>query len=165
MHSIQHSSVQRIGVIGVATTLFFLLACSSSRKSEAPTAPPAAETVRIVKGDPPAKSELAQLMREMTAFADTTGKRLSEGRDLLPFPEQFKKLKTAEATPGMVDRGTFDPFAQAWLHQLDSLYTTPKADRTNVFNDLIMACAGCHGQMCPGPLVRINKLSIPEDGE
>ena len=151
--------------MGAVAALFFLIACSSSRKAEAPPAPPAAGAVHIVKGEPPAKSGLAQLMREMTAFADTTGRRLREGGDLPPFPEQFKNLKTAEPTPGMVDRRVFDPYAEAWLHQLDLLYTAPTADRTNVFNDLIMACAGCHGQMCPGPLVRIKKLNIPEGGE
>lgn len=154
------------GMMGVVVTLLFLFACSSSRKSEAPPpATPPQGTVRIVKGEPPAKSELARLMREMTAFADTTGKHLSEGGGLPPFPERFKQLKTAEPTPGMVDRRIFDPYAEAWLHQLDLLYTAPTTDRTAVFNDLVMACAGCHGQMCPGPLVRIKKLSIPEGGE
>lgn len=160
-----HRTIPHFGIMGAVAALFFLIACSSSRKSEAPPAPPVAETVHIVKGEPPAKSELAQLMREMTAFADTTGKRLREGGELPPFPAQFKKLKTAEPTPGMVDRRIFDPYAEAWLHQLDLLYTAPKSDRTEVFNDLIMACAGCHGQMCPGPLVRIKKLNIPEGGE
>lgn len=118
-----------------------------------------------MKGEPPPTSELAQLMRAMTAFADTTGKRINGGGELPPFPEPFRKLKTAEATPGMVDHRVFDPFAQAWLHQLDSLYTTPKAGRAEVFNDLVQTCAGCHGQMCPGPLVRIKKLSITEEEE
>lgn len=155
-------------LVALLFLFLFLFACSSSRKSEAPTAAPAAPAagaVRIVKGEPPAKSELAQLMREMTAFADTAGKYINAGRELPPFPDQFKKLTTAEATPGMVDRRIFDPYAQGWLHQLDLLYTAPTAERAHVFNDLVMACAGCHGQMCPGPLVRIKKLSIPEGGQ
>lgn len=121
------------------------------------------ETARIEKGVPPAASPLALLMREMTTFADSTGKRIAAAEELLPYPEDFKALPTAEPTPDMVDRRTFDPYAQAWLHQLDRLYTAPTADRAEVFNDLVRTCAACHGQMCPGPLVRIKKLTISED--
>ena len=164
MRQFHPARIQRIAVIGLTATLVLLHACTS-RKPEVMAAVPAeapAETVRIVKADPLATSQLALLMREMTAFADSTGKRLATGKDLLPFPEHFKTLKTAEATPGMVDRKTFEPYAHGWLYQLDELYTVPTAERTGVFNALINGCAACHGQMCPGPLVRIKKLSIPE---
>lgn len=130
-----------------------LYACSS-RKAEA-------GQVQIVKGEPPATSELALMMRQMAAFADSTKVRLSANKDLLPFPEHFNQLNTAEPTPGMKDPHTFDPFARAWLHQLDSLYTTPTANRAEVYNALVQTCAGCHTTMCPGPLTRIKKLSLP----
>ena len=159
-----HRTNYQIAIMSIAATLIFVLACSSNRRAETPTARSLPEA-RIVKGGSPSTSELARLMRDMTAFADTTGKRLRGGGELPPFPEQFKKLKTAEPTPSMVDRRIFDPYAEAWLHQLDLLYTASKSDRTEVFNDMIMACSGCHGQMCPGPLVRIKKLNITEGGE
>lgn len=151
-------------VISLVATLILVFACTS-RKPEAVTEaePAPVETVHIVKGDPPATSELALLMREMTVFTDSTGKRLASGKDLLPYPEQFKTLKTAESTPGMVEHRTFDPFAHAWLNKLDALYTASASEKTGVFNAMVQTCAACHGQMCPGPLVRIKKLTIPED--
>ena len=164
MRQFRPARLQRLAVIGLTATLILLHACTS-RKPEVVAAVPAeapSETVRIVKAEPLATSELALLMREMTAFADSTGKRLASDKDLLPFPEHFKTLKTAAATPGMVERRTFDPYAHGWLYQLDQLYTVPTAERTGVFNALINGCAACHGQMCPGPLVRIKKLSIPD---
>ena len=103
-------------------------------------------------------SPLAQLMRDMTAFADSTKARLATGRDLPPYPAGFKDMLTAEPTPGMVDHRTYDPFAFAYLHQLDSLYHAPVAARHDVFDGLISACAACHGEVCPGPLDRIRKL-------
>ena len=114
----------------------------------------------IPGGDDHQVSPLAQLMREMVAYTDSTGKHLSAGGALPPYPVAFKGILTAEATPGMMDHATFDPFAFAWLQQLDSLYKTPVADRSEVFNGLVQRCANCHGEVCPGPLDRINKLRI-----
>lgn len=151
-----------LALAGVLAVFAAGVACSG-RQPEAKATPPA--HVQIVKGEPPAASELALLMREMTAFTDSTGKRLIAGEDLLPFPEQFKALKTAGATPGMVEHSTFDPYADAWLHHLNALYTGPAEERADVFNTLVNTCAGCHGQMCPGPLARIRKLAIPGAGQ
>ena len=148
-------------LLAVAVVSLLLCACSSRMPETAPPAAPAA--VRYVPGAEPEPSPLARLMRGMTTFTDSTGKRLSKGDELLAFPSDFKDLLTAEPTPGMVDRRTFDPYAQAWLHQLDSLYTTAPANRTEVYNALVGTCAACHGNMCPGPLSRIKKLSIPEE--
>ena len=106
-------------------------------------------------------SPLAQLMRDMTVFADSTRQRLMRGDDLLPYPERFKEMLTAEATPGMMDHTTFDPFAIPYLHQLDSLYKVPVAQRQRAFDELVQYCAACHGQVCPGPLVKIRKLRMP----
>ncbi len=118
--------------------------------------------MQIVVPEPLETSELALMMREMTLFTDSTRSRLQQGRDLLPFPSSFKGLKTAEPTPGMVERSTFNPYADAWLYHLDALYAAKPAGRAEVFNTLVQTCAACHGQMCPGPLVRINKLKLPE---
>ena len=145
--------------VGIASAL---LACSApepeTRSNEATDSTKAV----ILPGDAHKVSPLAQLMREMTAFADSTGKRLQRGESLLPKPEHFKDMLTVESTPGMVDHRVFDPFAFAYLHQLDSLYKVPAAEHQNAFNELVQYCAACHGSVCPGPLTRINKLRVPE---
>jgi hypothetical protein len=110
-------------------------------------------------------SPLAQLMRDMTAFADSTKQRLMRHDELLPYPANFKDMVTAEPTPGMVDHRTFDPFAFSYLHQLDSLYKVVPAQRQQAFDELIQYCTACHGQVCPGPLVRIKKLRMPASTE
>lgn len=158
-------------------SLLVLLACSGRKTTttatpaEAP-APPAASTpaaapptpqVEIVKGEPPATSELALMMRAMADFTDSTRKRIVAGHELLPFPAEFNDLRTAEATPGMVDRNTFDPYAQAWQYHLNALYEAGPAERAGIFNSLVGTCAACHGHMCPGPLVRINKMGLPQE--
>ena len=140
--------------------LLLLFACNSedatSGESEKKSAAqvPKLSTEHVV-------SPLAQLMRDMTVFADSTKHRLARGEDLLPYPTSFKDMLTAECTPGMVDHRTFDPFAFSYLHQLDSLYKVVPSQRQQAYDELIQYCAACHGQVCPGPLVRINKLRMP----
>ena len=160
----QHSRGKGTFYIGLVASVILLHACSS-RIAKAAPAPAPVETVRIVKGDPPPASQLALLMRDMTAFADSTGKRISAGKELPSYPERFKSIMTSEATPGMVHHRTFDPYAQAWLAQLDQLYAAPAEEHAEIFNSMVQTCAACHGQMCPGPLVRIKKLSIPDTDE
>jgi hypothetical protein len=149
-------ALDRVHVCAALIVMLCAAACSGGGEAGAEARKPA----------PPAPpehvvSELAQLMRDMTAFADSTKARLGRGEDLLPYPAGFSRMTTATPTPGMVDHRTYDPFAFAYLKQLDSLYKVPAAARKEVFNGLISSCAACHGQVCPGPLVRINKLHLP----
>ena len=126
-------------------------------KSEAPADAEQTST-QYVAGTTRQASPLAQLMLEMTAFADTTRDRLRNGQELPPFPDHFKEMLTVESTPGMVDHRVYDPFALAYLYAIDSLYKVPAGARMGVYNAVVQGCANCHGQVCPGPLVRIKKL-------
>lgn len=157
----------RAAVTSFLLVVSLLLACGENSKP----LPKTEETTKATSFTPVASkdehyvSPLAQLMRDMTAFADSTKSRLTRGEDLLPYPERFKDMLTAEPTPGMVDHRTFDPFAFSYLHQLDSLYTVIPEDRQAAFDELVQYCAACHGQVCPGPLVRIKKLRMPVKAE
>ena len=105
-------------------------------------------------------SELALMMRNMATFMDTAKSRTLLGVDRPPYPEQFKKMKTATPTEGMVENEVFDPFADFFLTTLNSYYKAKKKDRVQRYNALVQACANCHMQVCPGPLVRIKKMYV-----
>jgi hypothetical protein len=140
-----------------------LLWACSGESDTAKDETPATDTVKtgMLGQEDHEVSELAQMMRDMAAFADSTKAHLVRKEELLPYPEKFKSMIVAESTPGMVDHTTFDPFAMAWLRQLDSLYAAPTARRDEAYNGLIQHCAVCHGTVCPGPLVRIKKMYKP----
>ena len=137
------------------------LACASEPTAVAPAEERNAPNPSVAELEDHKVSPLAQLMREMTAFADSTKQHLLRGEDLLPYPTNFKDMILLESTPGMVDHRTFDPFAFSYMHQLDSLYKVIPAQREQAFDELVQYCAACHGQVCPGPLVRIKKLRMP----
>lgn len=154
-----------ITALFIAFGISMLAACGGEAGSAVPaeeksSAPPSIAELADHKVSP-----LAQLMRDMTAFADSTKQHISRGEELLPFPTAFKDMVTVESTPGMVDHRTFDPFAFSYLHQLDSLYNVVPTQRQQAFDELIQYCAACHGQVCPGPLVRIKKLRMPASAE
>lgn len=150
----------------LVTLALAVLAACTEREAPPPAAPEAPPTTGathyspVNTADEHRVSELAQLMRDMVLFSDSTKARLQRGADLLPKPTSFQRILTAESTPGMVDHRIFDPLAMAYLRQLDSLYRVPAAQQGEAFDGLIQFCAGCHGNVCPGPLTRINKLHL-----
>lgn len=150
-------TLAHIAILGIA----FISSCGGT--ADTATAPKADTATRrsIADLEDHKVSPLAQLMRDMTAFADSTKHRLLRHEELLPYPAGFKDMMTAESTPGMVDHRTYDPFAFSFLHQLDSLYKVVPDQREQAFDELIQYCTACHGQVCPGPLVRIKKLRMP----
>jgi hypothetical protein len=150
-----------IAALIIAFGISMFTACGDGSGSAVPVEEKSTTAASIAELADHKVSPLAQLMRDMTAFADSTKQHLSRGEELLPFPSAFKDMVTAESTPGMVDHRTFDPFAFSYLHQLDSLYKVVPAQRQQAFDELIQYCAACHGQVCPGPLVRIKNLRMP----
>lgn len=154
-----------IAALIIASSISILAACEGGSESAVPAEEKSSAAPSIAELADHKVSPLAQLMREMTAFADSTKQHISRGEELLPFPTAFKDMVTVESTPGMVDHRTFDPFAFSYLHQLDSLYNVVPTQRQQAFDELIQYCAACHGQVCPGPLVRIKKLRMPASAE
>ncbi|MGV3637223.1 MAG: hypothetical protein ACO1NQ_06200 [Flavobacteriales bacterium] len=109
--------------------------------------------------DPP--SELALMMRQMAAHADSVKAAINRNDELPPFPKAFKGLLKAEPTAGMhIDPITFPTFGKDYQNKLANLYKVKPTERTQAYNALVQSCANCHGTHCPGPLMRINKMYV-----
>ncbi|MFZ1688379.1 MAG: hypothetical protein WAU70_13200 [Flavobacteriales bacterium] len=148
-------------------TLPLMIACSSDSTPDDPpptaleTGKPAAlETTPSIPRTSK-KSPLAQLMRVMTAHADSVRAALKRGEDLPPYPTQVNELFTAASTDSTLDRTTYTIFAKDYIGKLKALYDAPAADQAQVYNGLVTSCATCHGTLCPGPLVLIRKMYAP----
>jgi cytochrome c553 len=141
----------------VLLLLLTLIGCVARQVENTVTTPSSTSTPEVA---PP--SELALLMREMAAHADTIKAVIGRGDDLPPFPRNFRDLMKAEPTPGMhIDPITFPTFGKDYLDKLDGLYKVKKSQRTQAYNALVQSCANCHGTHCPGPLMRIKKMYVP----
>lgn len=105
-------------------------------------------------------SELALLMRNMAAHADSVKASLKRN-DKLPPKVDASTLLTATPTPGMhIDPITFPTFSADYVKKLEALYKAPKKERPQAYNALVQSCANCHGTHCPGPLMRIRKMYV-----
>ncbi len=137
--------------------------CGGSAEEEAvPVDPAKADTAALLKIKPP--SELALLMRDMVAHVDSSKARMQRSAEPLPYPERFERIFTATPTDGElpIDRFSFTAFADGYLKQVRSFHDSALEDRRLTFNAMVDACAACHSSACPGPLVKIRKMYVPE---
>ncbi len=110
-----------------------------------------------------APSELAQLMRVMEAYADACRQAIRKGEGLPDAPMGIEGLVTARPTMGMhIDQQTFPVFAKDYQAKIEALYAAQDMDRESAYNAVIQSCTNCHLSHCPGPLMKINKMSITE---
>lgn len=108
-------------------------------------------------------SPLAILMRKMDAdlqAARTAMLNGSEIPDSISF--SYDAILTAEPTDPNVSGELFDNMANAFLFSMSEFRNAPAEEQHKLFNQSVNGCVNCHGQLCPGPLVRIRKLPIPE---
>jgi hypothetical protein len=121
-----------------------------TRKAQTPV-----ETVKY----PNEGSELALLMREMEAEAVSMREAIKNGKELKDLRAQFEKIFTAKSTEASMQTPAFQVMAKNYLKSLNKVYEAPQAERMAQYNIMINDCMNCHKAQCPGPLVRIQKLS------
>ena len=126
---------------------YLLLACNSS--NSAPLNP---------NGD----SELAVLMREMEADALEMKKFIETGREPT---EKYDHSNLFTATPtedGKTDIPEYKTMAQSYLNAMKALESSNKDNALSQYTNLVDNCLSCHKSMCPGPVVRIEKLYVSQ---
>lgn len=108
---------------------------------------------------PNESSELALLMREMEAEAITMREAINKGKEPKDVRERFAAILVAKSTEASMKTPAFQAMANNYLKSLDKIYQTPQNERMAKYNIMINDCMNCHKTNCPGPLVRIKKLT------
>lgn len=119
---------------------------------------PAQNTATTVKY-PNQDSELALLMREMETESIAMREAIAKGQEPKDVRTRFEAILTAKSTEASMKTPAFQAMAKNYLKTLDAIYTTPQAERMEQYNLMINDCMNCHKAQCPGPLVRIKKLT------
>lgn len=131
-------------------SLFFIsiliFACSNSNKKPL---------------NPNGDSELALLMRAMHENGMEMKAQLEKG-EIPKVNVDYSKIKTAKETPGMKPANVpYDTFADIYIHSMKKLEKCTNVEEAKVhFQNMQTNCLNCHQQMCPGPIVKINKLTL-----
>jgi hypothetical protein len=103
-------------------------------------------------------SELAILMREMDVDANKIREAILSGKNFDDFRAKFTKIHSATPTDSSVKNNAYNALATNFLASLDKVYTSE--DKISSFNLMVNDCLNCHKTTCPGPTVRIKKLTI-----
>ena len=116
---------------------------------------------RLAPVQPNYTSELAQSMRDLDAELleirelleagdDVEGKRITE--------YQFTALQPTDSSM-LVDG--FQALSMAFAHHVAEFNAAPAAE---TYSAVVEGCEACHMRSCPGPLERIAKRYLSEDG-
>ncbi len=110
--------------------------------------------------NPNGDSELALLMRDMYDDAMVMKIRIKE--DKKPKVSRlFEELHTADATePDKVATEEYTIFSNAYQESLATLKKSAADDVHDSYQGMVQSCMNCHQVMCPGPMVKIEKLYL-----
>ncbi len=142
--------MKKIAAVSFCTVaIWIILSCSSKNPTSL---------------NPNGDSELALPMREMEANAIDMKKFIETGR--VPASDyDHSTLFTATPTEeGKTDLPEYKTMAQSYLDAMKSLQSANQENVTGAYKDMVNMCLSCHKSMCPGPVVRIEKLYIEKDG-
>ena len=129
--------------------------CGQSEKSCSKS-----EKVNIQPINPNGDSELALLMRSMFDDLALMKEQVSNGDSVLVALDH-KKILSAHATePKKANSPEYKAFADGYLNVIEALNSAGSNERVDLYENLIENCISCHQVLCPGPIVKIEKLKM-----
>ncbi len=136
--------------------LGFLASCSQQEKSC--DAPPAKKAIYNPNGD----SELALLMRDMFDEGMRVKEEVASGKRPLPKWDADAIFSAHATQPEKVASPEFKAYAQSFLEAAKAMEdASPEAYRQS-YQGMVKTCVACHQEVCPGPIVKINKMLLDE---
>lgn len=106
-------------------------------------------------------SELTLLMRDMYDYYDSLKVNIENG----DIPENIKEFHTVHSAistePAKAKSDLYQAMATVYKESADRL-KNHKNDIPQAFNLMVDNCMNCHQQMCPGPMVKIEKLYLTD---
>ena len=115
--------------------------------------------------NPNGDSELAILMRDMYDEGMLVKQSIINGEEA-ELKVKYHHLTTATPTEaGKNESLEYQLFAKAYEASIERFKNSSAADRPAAYQNMIDNCMSCHRQICPGPMVRIKKMYLPESVE
>ena len=110
--------------------------------------------------NPNGDSELALLMRSM--YDDGMAMKLAiKNGDAPKSHIDISELYTSEPTvTGKSDTPEYKAFALAYEAAFKDLGEANEDQKTQAYRTLVNSCITCHKTVCPGPIVRIEKMKL-----
>lgn len=112
--------------------------------------------------NPNGDSELSALMRAMQSDLRAARDAVLRGKAPQPMLERHARIRCTWPTNPDIRTGEFDALAQSYLLAIENLQTAEPADRKDAYAAVVNDCVTCHRSNCPGPIVAIEALRLPE---
>lgn len=134
-------------------SVILALGCMGSKKAQSSDSAPL---------NPNGDTELAVLMRAMYDDGMEMRSSILNGE----IPESHVDLANLysmdAAEPHKVASAEYQAYAKVIELAYAALENGDEQQRITAYKSIIQTCASCHQAMCPGPLVRIEKMRLPE---
>ncbi|MFK7758199.1 MAG: hypothetical protein AB8B53_14815 [Flavobacteriales bacterium] len=102
-------------------------------------------------------SELTLLMRQMYEDAITVKQAILANNPLVLL--NHEAVLTAQSTqPEKAQSELYQTFVSDYLTKLKLLNKAESLEQKVAFSNVVKSCINCHSSLCPGPLVKIDKL-------
>ena len=143
--------------------LFVLLAAmyaSDCYSQQSEMMKPSPEQNSVAPLNPNGDSELALLMRSM--YDDGMEMKLAlKAGDAPQSHIDISKLYSSEPTvTGKASTPEYLAFALAYEAAFKSLGEAQEDQKAEAYKTLVNSCIACHKSVCPGPIVRIEKMKL-----
>jgi hypothetical protein len=143
-------------LIVTCCTLLILAACQTQQEENTAEAP----RVSFAGENPRGDSELALLMRSMFEETQKMKKALRKG-EKPPLPQGLEAIHTASGTePEKVGSDTYKQWSEVYLTAAKAYQEAPLEKAPQAYTLMVEQCKSCHQELCPGPLMRIEKLEL-----
>lgn len=110
--------------------------------------------------NPNGASELAALMREMTADLEKVRAGIESGAAPGSLVARHTRIRCSWPTDPGDRTPEFRALSHNYLTRLEALESAAPADRRAAFDAVVTACRSCHEHSCLGPIPRIEKLRL-----
>lgn len=137
--------------------LVIIYSCKQEPKTEEKNTPKTTFTK-----NPNGDSELALLMREMYLELEQVQSQIEKGEPVRLQVDHESILTAHASEPEKAASPEFKAFAKQYLIFVEQMKSAKPAELEVYYQNLISSCLSCHQMLCPGPMVRINKLKIQE---
>ncbi len=156
-------SVQKLIIMGCLAGASLFIGCNQATSPDSSTG----EVDQQEASEPEMyeASELASLMRQMYEDNLEIGKEIEAGNIPKSFPEDFRNIHSAVATPGMKhDTAFFNAMAEQYIHNMELITRAETKQEAKIaYNEMILTCASCHQVYCQGPLAKIRRMKLSLD--
>jgi len=132
--------------VGILLCVSLFAACQQTDQTK---------TVTVI--DPNNTSEMALLMRDMFSELEDIKEKIQQGEDISTKQLDFELIHKQTPTDESFLKEGLESMSKAYAYSVETFNEEPSSKN---FSSIVNNCMSCHTMLCPGPLERIDNLTL-----